>query len=96
MYLVEHPAQPEAFASIPDAMWWSVITLTTVGYGDIYPITALGKLLGGIIAILGLGMFALPTAILSSGFIEEFHKKKQGSNICPHCGSDITKSPDKT
>ncbi len=68
MYYVEHPVQPEAFSSIPDTMWWGIATLTTVGYGDVYPITPLGKFLGGVIAILGIGIFALPAGILASGF----------------------------
>lgn len=70
MYYVENEAQPTKFSSIPAAMWWGIATLTTIGYGDIYPITPLGKLLGGLVAILGLGLFALPTAILVSGFSE--------------------------
>ncbi len=70
MYLIEHDAQPKAFADIPSAMWWSLVTLTTVGYGDVTPITVLGKVLGGFVTILGLGMFARPAAILASGFIQ--------------------------
>ena len=76
MYFVENPAQPEAFSSILSTMWWGVATLTTVGYGDIYPITGLGKILGGIIAILGIGLFAIPTGIIASGFLEYFKKNK--------------------
>lgn len=71
MYFLEHDAQPEAFSSIPHAMWWAVVTLTTVGYGDIYPITMSGKLLGGFIAVVGIGMFALPAGILGSAFVLE-------------------------
>ncbi len=70
MYYVEHEAQPEAFSSIPSAMWWGMVTLTTIGYGDVFPITPLGKFFGILIAMLGIGMFALPAGILSSGFIE--------------------------
>jgi voltage-gated potassium channel len=87
MYFVEHGAQPEKFASIPAAMWWGISTLTTIGYGDIYPITLLGKVLGGIIAILGIGLFALPAGILASGFAEEIRKKEK--KACPHCGQEI-------
>jgi len=76
MYYVENPAQPEAFSSIISTMWWGVATLTTVGYGDIYPITSLGKMLGGIIAILGIGLFAIPTGIIASGFLEYFENNK--------------------
>lgn len=68
MYLVEHPAQPEAFPSIPETMWWGVITLTTVGYGDVVPVTGLGQLVGAVVAILGIGMFALPAALIATGF----------------------------
>ncbi|MGD2247332.1 MAG: ion transporter [Candidatus Methanofastidiosia archaeon] len=90
IYYVEHDAQPEAFSSIPAAMWWGVATLTTVGYGDVYPITPLGKFLGAVIALLGIGMFALPAGILASGFAEELQKKtRKESLICPHCGKNI-------
>jgi voltage-gated potassium channel len=77
MYFVEHNAQPIGFASIPDAMWWAVITMTTVGYGDIYPITVMGKIFGSFISILGLGLFALPTAIISAGLLEELQAQKK-------------------
>ncbi len=76
MYLIEHDAQPEAFANIPAAMWWSLVTLTTVGYGDVTPVTVLGKILGGFVTVLGLGMYALPAAILASGFMQELGKRK--------------------
>jgi len=78
MYFVERDVQPEAFASIPHAMWWAIITLTTVGYGDVYPITVLGKILGAMIAFLGIGMFALPAGILGSGLIEAIQKRDDG------------------
>lgn len=74
MYYVENAAQPEVFSSIPKTMWWGVATLTTVGYGDIYPVTALGRFLGGLIAILGIGIFAIPTGIIASGFTEYVQK----------------------
>ncbi len=77
MYFVEAEAHPKAFGSIPDAMWWGVVTLTTVGYGDIYPITPLGRFLGAILAFLGIGIFALPAGIISAGFSEEVQRKKQ-------------------
>lgn len=91
MYFIEHNAQPKIFSSIPAAIWWGVVTLTTVGYGDIYPITPLGRFLGMIIALLGIGMFAVPTGILGSGFVEEFHKKQRDKTfLCPYCGNDIS------
>ncbi|MEO7993801.1 MAG: ion transporter [bacterium] len=88
MYLVENSAQPDKFGSIPDAMWWGVATLTTVGYGDIFPITAGGKILAAFMALLGIGMFALPTGIISSAFIEEVTSRK-ASRTCPHCGESL-------
>jgi voltage-gated potassium channel len=89
MYFVENQAQPDNFSSIPAAMWWGIATLTTVGYGDVYPITAIGKILGGVIALLGIAMFALPTGIISSALIEEMQKKHKLKSICPHCGKEI-------
>lgn len=89
MYLVEKDAQPEAFSSIPAAMWWGIVTLSTVGYGDVYPITVLGKMLGMVIAVLGIGMFALPAGILGSGFVEELQSRQKVKTICPHCGKEI-------
>jgi voltage-gated potassium channel len=70
MYIVEHPAQPDVFPSIPETMWWGVITLTTVGYGDVVPTTMLGQLVGAVVAVLGIGMFALPAALIATGFAE--------------------------
>lgn len=77
MYLVEHKAQPEHFGSIPDAMWWGVITLTTVGYGDVSPITPLGKLFGGVVAFLGVCTVALLTGILASSFAVQMDRRKR-------------------
>ena len=74
MYYIEKEAQPNHFSSILAAMWWGVATLTTVGYGDVFPVTSLGKLLSAFMAVLGIGIFALPTGILASGFIEEIQK----------------------
>ena len=91
MYYVEVDAQPDKFSSILDAMWWGVATLTTVGYGDVYPITPLGKFLGAVISLLGIGLFALPTGILASGFGEEIRKnrEKKRTIICPKCGAEL-------
>jgi voltage-gated potassium channel len=92
MYYVEHDNQPEQFSSIPATMWWGIATLTTVGYGDMIPVTPLGKMLGGMIAILGIGLFALPAGIFSSGLTEYMYgKNKRKSRIkhCPHCGADL-------
>lgn len=76
VYLFEHDAQPEAFGSIPEAAWWSVATLTTVGYGDVTPVTIGGKLFGIVIMIIGIGMVALPAGILASAFSEELRKRR--------------------
>ncbi len=77
MYYVEHEVQPDAFSSIPATMWWGVATLTTVGYGDVYPITSIGRVLGAFIAIMGVGIFALPAGIIASGFEAEIKKKSE-------------------
>ena len=69
-------AQPEAFGSIPQAMWWGLATLTTVGYGDVTPISVAGKLFGGLIMVLGIGMFALPAGILATAFGTEIRKRE--------------------
>lgn len=90
MYYVENSAQPEHFSSITATFWWAVATLTTVGYGDVYPVTAIGKILATIIAITGIGIVALPTGILSSGFIEEMNESKECDHIvCPYCKEKI-------
>ncbi len=90
-YLVENPAQPEVFSSIPAALWWGVVTMTTVGYGDLYPITPMGKIIGAGMTILGIGMFALPAGILGSGLVEWIHKKNEGLQECPHCGKALSR-----
>ena len=76
-YLAEREAQPAVFASIPDAMWWAIVTMTTVGYGDMVPVTPLGKVIGGLIAVIGLGMVALPAGLLASGFSEQLHQRRR-------------------
>ena len=88
VYFAEHNAQPKAFSSIPAALWWGIMTLTTVGYGDIYPITIAGKILASIFAALGIGFFALPSAILASAMIEQ-SRKKELQESCPHCGGKL-------
>ncbi len=88
VYFAEHNAQPKAFSSIPAALWWGIMTLTTVGYGDIYPITLAGKILAAIFAALGIGFFALPSAILASAMIEQ-SRKKDLQLTCPHCGNKL-------
>lgn len=76
-YLVERHAQPEDFGSIPAAMWWAVATLTTVGYGDVTPVTVAGKVFGALITIIGIGMAAMPAGILASGLSAELSNRRQ-------------------
>lgn len=76
VYVVENKAQPEVFSSIPASMWWAVVTLTTVGYGDVTPITPLGRFLGALITILGVGLAALPAGILANGLAYELRQRK--------------------
>lgn len=76
MYSLEHAAQPDVFSNAFSGIWWAVSTLLTVGYGDIYPITTLGKIFGIIIAFLGVGMVAIPTGIISAGFVEQYSRIK--------------------
>jgi len=89
IFYLEDEAQPEVFSSIPQAMWWGVTTMTTVGYGDIYPITPIGKMFGGLVSILGLGTFGLPVGIIAYGFVEEIQKKRIRPFNCPHCGKEV-------
>ena len=94
MFYIERSAQPEVFSSIPETMWWSIITVTTVGYGDVAPITPGGRLLAGIIALLGIGIFALPAGILGSGFMEQVARRRNRSlTSCPRCGLELGESP---
>lgn len=88
MFFAEHEAQPEKFSSILETMWWGVVTLTTVGYGDVYPTTNLGKLLSAAVAFLGIGIFGLPAGIIASGFAEEVQKRR-GKKIVHPVGKDI-------
>lgn len=76
MYHAEREVQPEVFGSIPDAMWWAMATLTTVGYGDVIPMTAFGRILGGVVMITGIGMYAIPIGIIASGFSSEIHRRE--------------------
>lgn len=81
MYSVEHTAQPEVFKNAFSGIWWSMSTLLTVGYGDIYPITTLGRIMAICIAYLGVGVVAIPTGIISAGFVEQYQRKSNISNL---------------
>lgn len=79
MYSAEHAAQPEAFDNAFSGIWWSISTILTVGYGDIYPITVLGRVMGIIIAVLGVGVVAIPTGIISAGFVEQYTQMQRSA-----------------
>lgn len=92
MYTVENPVQPEQFPNILASLWWAICTLTTVGYGDVYPITAAGKFFASIISLVGIGIIAIPTGIISAGFTSLINEKNQNTaekHYCPYCGHKI-------
>ncbi len=95
MYFAEHgnPApglEYSLFTSIPKTIWWSVVTLTTTGYGDMYPVTNLGKGLASVIMLMGIAFFALPAGIITAGFIDEFRAERvRKTHRCPSCGEQI-------
>jgi len=80
LYFIERNINPNGFKTLLDSIWWAIITLSTVGYGDVVPITPLGKLLGGMAAITGFGMFALPAGILANGFADEIRRLRDITN----------------
>ena len=79
LYLAEAEAQPDKFGSIPRALWWSIVTLTTVGYGDTFPVTALGKFFAGVVAIAGVLVIAIPTGIFAASFSEGLQRYRERS-----------------
>ena len=97
MYNIESEAQPDKFNNAFSGLWWAVVTVTTVGYGDIYPVTVPGKILSSVIALLGIGIVAVPTGIISSGFVERIVKEdkytaemdKEEKHYCPYCGKKL-------
>lgn len=95
IYYLEYDSQPEVFSSIPASLWWGVVTLTTIGYGDVYPVTIAGKICAAISAILSIGMVALPSGIIVSGFVEEMEKERalearEPHHVqCPNCGTEF-------
>ena len=99
MYDVEHKAQPEVFNNALSAMWWAMSTITTVGYGDIYPITNIGRIISGFITFLGIGLTAIPTGIISAGFIEQSKviknmKEVKSRDVCEYCGQKVKHNHD--
>ncbi len=94
MYYIESEVQPDKFGNIGESLWWSVATLTTVGYGDVFPITGVGKILSAIIALIGIGFIALPTGIISSAFIGKIQELKAEKEYkkckCPNCGTEFS------
>lgn len=95
IYYAESERQPEIFTSIPASFWWAVTTLTTVGYGDAYPVTLLGKMVGGLVQVIGIALFALPTGLLASAFLDQIQTRRAAKEtapspaVCPHCGKDL-------
>jgi len=85
LYQLEHAAQPKVFSSIPETLWWAMTTLTTIGYGDMVPITPFGKLCAGLVSVFGIGVFALPTAIVTAAIVEA-GASDRGPIVCKHCG----------
>ncbi len=82
IYLVEADVQPEAFGSIPDALWWAIVTTTTIGYGDVVPATAWGKVFGSLLGIISVGLVALPTGLLASGFSQALqHRRREFEDV---------------
>ena len=91
VFFAEHNVEGTQFTSIPATLWWAVVTLTTTGYGDMYPVTAVGRTLTGIIMLTGVAFFALPAGIITAGFLDEMRIIRKGKSYkCPHCGGDIT------
>ncbi|CAM1358414.1 Potassium channel protein [Tenacibaculum sediminilitoris] len=91
IFYAENEAQPDKFSSIVEAFWWSLGTLTTVGVGDMYPVTPLGKFFSALIGVIGIGFVALPTGIISSALIDKVKEEKSSCSNCPNCGVEIKK-----
>ena len=94
MYTVENPVQPEQFPNVVSSLWWALCTLTTVGYGDVYPVTATGKIFASVISLVGIGIIAIPTGIIAAGFsavINEKSAEEEPKRFCPYCGHKLEK-----
>lgn len=101
MYYVENSAQPDKYGSIPEAILWSIATITSADPAGVYPVTVAGKALGAFVALLGIGLFALPAGILASGFDDVLRRRRlqkaieTGLRLCPHCGRPLEREEDR-
>ena len=102
MYMLEGAEQPAAFSSIPAAMWWAIETLTTVGYGDMVPETVAGKMLGGVITVIGIGTLALFSGLITVSFLDQLRLRREQAaghaeprDLCPHCGRPLNVLPQR-
>ena len=96
MYSVENPVQPEQFPNVISSLWWAICTLTTVGYGDVYPITHLGRFFAAVISLVGIGIIAIPTGIIAAGFSSVINERAESrtedeKSYCPYCGHKLDK-----
>lgn len=92
MYTVENPVQPEQFPNVIASLWWAICTLTTVGYGDVYPITAVGRFFAAVISLVGIGIIAIPTGIIAGGFSNAINSRSSiddPKQYCPYCGHKL-------
>jgi voltage-gated potassium channel len=102
MYMLEGDVQPTVFSSIPASMWWAIETVTTVGYGDMVPVTAAGRILGGVISVIGIGTLALFSGLITAGYLNQLRLRRtpkhlgDDESICPHCGGLLRHSRAKT
>ena len=93
MYTVENPVQPEQFPNVIASLWWAICTLTTVGYGDVYPVTTIGRFFASVISLVGIGIIAIPTGIIAGGFSNVIERSKKteddSKHYCPYCGHNL-------
>ena len=90
MYTMEKPVQPEQFPNVVSSLWWAICTLTTVGYGDVYPVTGVGRFFAAVISLVGIGIIAIPTGIIAAGFSEVISgKQTEEKKFCPYCGKKL-------
>ena len=93
MYTVENPVQPEQFPNVISSLWWAICTLTTVGYGDVYPVTAIGRFFAAVISLVGIGIIAIPTGIIAAGFTSAIERNSKDNDdpklYCPYCGHKL-------